>query len=55
MPELGKYAVYVLGAYGAAAVVMAGLVISSLRASTKARKELERQEARGGPRRKASG
>ena len=55
MPELGKYAVYVLSAYGGAGLVLAGLVIASLRASAKARRELERQEARGGPRRKAHG
>ncbi len=55
MPDLGKYAVYVLGAYGGVAALLAGLVIASLRASARARRELERQEARGGPRRKADG
>jgi heme exporter protein D len=55
MPELGKYAVYVLGAYGGVAVVLAALVIASLRASVRARRDLEALEARGGPRRKTHG
>lgn len=51
MPDLGEYGVYVLGAYGAAGAVLAALVIASLRESTRAQRELERHEARGGPRR----
>lgn len=54
MPDLGKYAFYVLTAYGAVIVVMAGLLVASLRASARARRELEALEAQGGPRRRAS-
>ena len=55
MPELGEYGAYVLAAYGGVTLVLAALVIASLRASARARRELEAQEARGGPRRKANG
>ena len=51
MPDLGKYAVYVLGSYGAALGVILALVLASLRASVRARRELERLEARHGRRR----
>ena len=54
MPELGKYAVYVLAAYGGVAVLI-GLVAASLTASARARRELEALEARGALRRKGDG
>ncbi|KPA22304.1 Heme exporter protein D (CcmD) [Shimia sp. SK013] len=46
MPELGKYAAEVLTAYGASIVLMTVLVLASIRAARKARKELEAAEAR---------
>lgn len=51
MPDLGAYAAYVLFSYAAALGVIAALVIASLRASVRARRELERLEARHGRRR----
>ncbi|MEP2530966.1 heme exporter protein CcmD [Shimia sp.] len=46
MPELGKYAVTVLSAYGISIVLLIILVWWSLTASRKARLELEKVEAR---------
>lgn len=46
MPDLGKYAAEVLSAYGATIVLLAVLVLSSIRAARKARFELEEAEAR---------
>jgi len=54
MPDLGGYAAYVLVSYGAALGVIAALTIASLRASARARRELERLEARHGRRRGAA-
>lgn len=51
LPELGKYSFYVLGSYAATLAVLAGLVLASWRASVRARRELERLEARHGRRR----
>jgi len=51
MPDLGPYSAYVLGSYAAALGLLAALVIASLRASARARSELERLEARHGRRR----
>ena len=51
IPDLGRYAVYVLGSYGAALAVLLALILTSLRASARARRELERREARHGRRR----
>ena len=44
MPELGKYAGEVLSSYAASLVLLAGLVIVSLRASRKAKAALEALE-----------
>lgn len=52
MPELGKYAVYVLGSYGVGAVILGAVLILSLRANARARRELEALEARHGRRRR---
>ncbi|THH39177.1 heme exporter protein CcmD [Aliishimia ponticola] len=46
MPDLGKYAVTVLSAYGASIVLLIGLVLISLRAGRKARRALEAVETR---------
>ena len=51
-PDLGKYAIYVLGSYAAAIAILGAVLGSSLRASIRARRELAAQEARKGPRRK---
>lgn len=51
IPDLGKYASYVLGSYGVGLGIIAALVIVTLRANAKARAELAELEARGGPRR----
>ena len=53
MPELGTYAGYVLGAYGATLLILAAVVGATWRASARARRELERLEARGRRRRDA--
>lgn len=45
MPDLGKYAVTVLAAYGATAVLVGGLVAVSLRRAARVRRALERAEA----------
>lgn len=51
MPDLGKYAASVLSAYGASILLLAGIVLISLRAGRKARAELRdvetRREGRG--------
>ncbi|XDA99893.1 heme exporter protein CcmD [Sulfitobacter sp. LCG007] len=44
MPDLGKYAVAVLAAYGASIVLLAGLVLLTLRRGRKVRSELSRVE-----------
>ncbi|MCH2249608.1 MAG: heme exporter protein CcmD [Cognatishimia sp.] len=44
MPELGKYAGEVLSSYAASLLLLAGLVIVSLRASRKAKAALEALE-----------
>jgi heme exporter protein D len=44
MPDLGKYSVYVLGAYGATLFLMAGLVLLTLRRGRAARAALKRIE-----------
>lgn len=45
MPDLGKYAVEVMAAYGASLVLLAGLVYVTLRKGRRARAELSRVEA----------
>ncbi|MFD2738843.1 heme exporter protein CcmD [Sulfitobacter aestuarii] len=47
MPDLGKYAVEVLGAYGATLVLLAALVLVSLRRGRAARAALDAAEAEG--------
>ncbi len=46
MPDLGKYAAYVLGAYGASILLLLGIVVLSLRSGRKARSELSAVERR---------
>ena len=46
MPDLGKYAAYVLSAYGVSIALLAGLVLLSLRAGRKARADLSEVERR---------
>lgn len=43
-PDLGKYAFTVLGAYGAAALLLGGLVLVSVLRAAAARRALDRQE-----------
>lgn len=47
MIELGKYAGTVLGAYGISLLLVLGIVVQSLRANARARRELEEHEGRG--------
>lgn len=51
IPDLGKYATYVLGAYGVSLAIILAVLVASLRANARARRELEALEARRGPRR----
>jgi len=44
MPDLGKYAVEVLSAYGASLVILAGIVLISLRRYGRVKAALERME-----------
>lgn len=46
IPDLGKYAIPVLSAYGVSLVLIVGLVMLSIRRSKKARAELEKVEGR---------
>lgn len=46
MPELGKYATAVMGAYGVSILLIAGLVGMSLWKSARTRRTLEAVEAR---------
>lgn len=46
MPDLGTYYIEVISAYAASLVLLVALVLVSLRASTRARNELEAIEAR---------
>ncbi|MDH2327634.1 heme exporter protein CcmD [Cereibacter sp. SYSU M97828] len=46
MPELGKYAGAVLGAYGVSILLIAGLVALSLWQSARTRRALDEVEAR---------
>ena len=49
MPDLGKYATEVLGAYGVTLMLMAGLVVFTLRRGKRARaalKEIEQETVR---------
>ena len=43
--DMGKYAVYVWGAYGATALVLVSLTLVSLRAQAERRKKLEALQA----------
>lgn len=45
MPDLGKYAVEVLSAYGVSLLLLAGLVMLTLRKGRRARADLARIEA----------
>ncbi len=46
MPDLGKYAVTVLSAYGVSLGLLAALIVASLWRSARVRRALEAQEAR---------
>ena len=48
MPDLGKYAAEVLAAYGVSLVLLAGIVLLSLRAGVKSRRALSEAEAQKG-------
>ena len=48
MPELGKYAVAVLGSYAATAVLIVGLVVLTLWQSARMKRALAEVEARQG-------
>ena len=48
MPELGKYAVEVLSAYAASLVLLAALVVLTLRRGRRARAELDAAEQEAG-------
>ncbi|MFT3972300.1 MAG: heme exporter protein CcmD [Amaricoccus sp.] len=48
IPDLGKYAATILGAYGVTLVLLGGLVLASWRRSARARAELARLEAARG-------
>ena len=48
MPDLGKYAVSVLSAYGVSLVVLAGLVWMTLAQGRKVRSEMQEVEQRTG-------
>ncbi|MFT4076644.1 MAG: heme exporter protein CcmD [Asticcacaulis sp.] len=43
--DMGKYGLYVWGAYGATVVALIGLIVMSLRAQAKRRKVLEALQA----------
>lgn len=43
--DMGKYAVYVWGAYGATALTLASLIVLSVRAQAERRKKLEALQA----------
>ena len=46
MPDLGKYATEVISAYGVSLLLLAGLVLLSLRKGRRARADLARIEAK---------
>jgi heme exporter protein D len=48
MPDLGKYAVEVLGSYAASAVLIAGLLVLSFWQRARVKRALEEVEARQG-------
>lgn len=47
MIELGKYTQTVLAAYGVSLILLAGIIVQTIRANAKARRALEEQERRG--------
>ncbi len=51
MPALGEYAFVVLASYGAAALLLGGLVVLSLWRASRMRRALAEAEARAGARR----
>lgn len=54
MPDLGTYAGYILGAYGGSLAILALVIVASIRAARRAKRDLERLEARHPRRRSAS-
>lgn len=47
MIELGKYAATVLSAYGVSLGLLVAIIVQSLRANARARRDLEEYERRG--------
>lgn len=47
MIELGKYAGTVLAAYGISLTLLIGVIVQSLRANARARRDLQEHERRG--------
>ena len=47
MIELGKYAGTVVAAYGASVLLLAGVILQTIRANARARRGLEEHENRG--------
>lgn len=47
MIDLGKYSVPVLSAYGAAILLLAGIILQTIAANTRARRALEAHEKNG--------
>ncbi len=47
MIDLGKYAFPVLVSYGVSVLLLAGIILQSVRANSRARKALEAQENNG--------
>lgn len=46
LPDLGKYAASVLGSYAVTLLLLAGLILLSLRRARRVKRQLEAQEAR---------
>ncbi|MDT1064483.1 heme exporter protein CcmD [Paracoccus sp. CPCC 101403] len=47
MIDFGKYTATVLAAYGISLVLLLGIILQTLRANARARRELEEHERRG--------
>lgn len=47
MTELGKYAATVAAAYGVSLALLAGVIVQTVLANARARRQLEEQERRG--------
>ena len=47
LPDLGKYAVTVLSAYGVSILLLVGLIVMSVAKGRRVRKQMQEVEARG--------